>query len=214
VQCGGSERGIKDVREERADIGMCSRALSEKEKDLYGFPIARDGVSIVVHKSNPVKALSNAHVVGIFTGNITNWKAVGGPNAPIAILLRERQKNVTELFNNYYKIKESDIKGNVLVGDNPVTINAIESNPYAVGYISSGYAERAAAAGKPIKILPVSNVMPTRRNIITANYPISRALSLVTKHLPSGLAKDFIDFSLSSSIVDIIEKYEFVPYQD
>jgi phosphate transport system substrate-binding protein len=214
VQCGGSERGIKDIREGKADIGMVSRALSDREKDLYGFPLARDGVSIIVQKNNPVKALSNADVAAIFTRRITNWKEVGGPNEPITVLLREKQKNATELFMKYYNLKETEVKGKLLIGDNPVTIQEMRSSHYAIAYISSGHAAREAASGVPIKILPLNNVMPTSRNIITGNYPISRALSLVTSKLPTGLAKEFIDFSLSSSVVDLIVKFDFVPYED
>jgi len=214
VQCGGSERGIKDLNDGKASIGMVSRVLADAEKKLYAFPIARDGVSIIVHKSNPVTSLSNAQVVGIFTGLITNWNAVGGSDARISVLLREKQKSSTELFFSYYKLKEEGITGTVFIGDNPVMIHALESRRNAIGYVSSGHAESEAARGVPIRILPVNNVMPTRRNIITANYPISRPLMLVTVKLPTGIAKEFIDFALSSSTVDIIEKYNYVPYQD
>ncbi len=214
VQCGGSERGISDLNEGKCDIGMTSRPLNKRESNLLGFPVARDGVSIIVHKNNPVKSLSNAQVVGIFTGKIINWKKIGGLDAPIDVILREKQKSSSELLGDYYKLKWKDIKGRVIAGDNPVTINAVASDPQAIGYVSSGNAEYETAAGIPIKILPVNGMMPTRRNIITGNYPISRPLMLVTSKLPTGLAREFIDFSLSSSIVDLIEKYEYVPYQD
>ena len=214
VQCGGSERGIKDLKEGKTDIGMVSRVLANDEKKMFAFPIARDAISILVHKSNPVTALSNAQVVDIFTGKITNWKDVGGPDAAIAVVLREKQKSSTELFFSYFKLKGETVKGTVIPGDNPVTTNALASNPYAIGYVSSGHAERSAAKGILIKILPVNGVMPTSRNIITGNYPISRPLMLVTMRLPTGVSKKLIDFSLSSSIVDIIEKFDFVPYQD
>jgi len=193
---------------------MASRPLDERENNLLGFPVARDGVSIIVHKNNPVKSLSNAQVVGIFTGKILNWEKVGGPKAPIVVILREKQKSTTELLANYYKLKWDEIKGRVIAGDNPVTINAVASDRNAIGYVSSGDAGHGTSGGIPIKILPVNGVMPTRRNIITGNYPISRPLMLVTTKFPTGLAKEFIDFSLSSSIADLIEKYEFVPYQD
>ncbi len=213
VQCGGSDRGIRDIREGKADIGMIARALTEKEKGLFGFPMARDGVSLILHKSNPVRSLTKEQVIGIFTGRIKNWIQVGGKDAPISVILREKQKPVSELFNDYYKLK-GDIRGKVLPGDNPVTINAVASNQYAISYISSGEAERRANAGVPIKILSVNNVMPTKRNIITGNYPITRPLSLVTNGLPSGMVKEFINYCLSSKVVDVIERFDFVPYED
>lgn len=214
VQCGGSGRGISDAREGKADIGMVSRSLTAKEKDLYGFPIARDGISIILHKDNPVKSLSDAQVTGIYTGKITNWKRVGGKNAPITVINPKKGYSSAELFTHYFNIDYEDIKAAVVAGDNPTRIAAVVGNPNAIAYVSSGEAERKAHAGMPIKPLPFKNIMPTNRNIVTGNYPITRPLILVTKEFPSGLVKTFIDFCLSSAVVDIIELYDFVPYED
>src|ERR1700730_5106336 len=67
VATGGSSRGIQDVREGSCNIGMAGRSLKDDERDLLGFPIARDGVCLIVHKDNPVKSLSSEQVVGIYT---------------------------------------------------------------------------------------------------------------------------------------------------
>lgn len=214
VQCGGSGRGISDAREGKADIGMASRALTEKEKDLYGFPIARDGISVILHKDNPVKALSDAQVADIYTGKITNWKEVGGRDAAITVVNPKKGYSSAELFSHYFKIGYEDIKADIIAGDNPTRIKAVIADPSAIAYISAGEADRTARAGIPIKLLPFNNVMPTGRNIITGNYPITRPLILVTKNLPSGAVKAFIDFCLSQAVVDLIEKLDFVPYED
>src|SRR5262249_37172807 len=76
VQTGGSSRGASDARQGLNDIGMLSRSLNDDEKDMHAFPIANDGVSIILHKNNPVASLSNAQVVDIYTGKVTNWKDV------------------------------------------------------------------------------------------------------------------------------------------
>lgn len=214
VQCGGSGRGISDAREGKADIGMASRALTEKEKDLYGFPIARDGISVILHKDNPVKALSDAQVADIYTGKITNWKEVGGRDAAITVVNPKKGYSSAELFSHYFKIGYEDIKADIIAGDNPTRIKAVIADLSAIAYISAGEADRTARAGIPIKLLPFNNVMPTGRNIITGNYPITRPLILVTKNLPSGAVKAFIDFCLSQAVVDLIEKLDFVPYED
>lgn len=214
VQCGGSGRGVSDALSGKADIGMVSRTLSDKEKNLYSFPIARDGVSIILHKSNPVKFLSDARIADIYTGKITNWKKVGGRDAPIRVVNAQKGYSSAELFVHYFKIDYDDIKAAIVAGDNPARITAVTDNPNAIAYVSSGEAERKAASGVPIKVLPIHNVTPTNRNIITGNYPITRPLMLVTNKLPSGMAKAFIDFCLSSSVVDLIERYDFVPYED
>ncbi len=214
VQCGGSSRGITDAREKKSDIGMVSRVLTEMEKDLYSFPIARDGISIILHKDNPVKSLSDAQVAGIYTGKIINWKTVGGRNASIVVVNPGKGYSSAELFTHYFKINYDDIKAGTVAGDNPTRFRAVLDNPNAIAYVSAGEAERTEKAGLPIKLLPIQNVMPTGRNIITGNYPITRPLTLVTKELPSGVVKAFIDFCLSSTVVDVIERYDFIPYED
>lgn len=214
VQCGGSGRGISDAREGKADIGMASRTLTEKEKDLYSFPIARDGISVIVRKDNPVKSLSDKQVADIYTGKITNWKAVGGVDAPITVVNPPKGYSSVELFTHYFKIEYDDVKAAVIAGDNPERIKAVVKDTNAIAYTSAGEAERTAKAGAPIKQLPFNNVMPTDRNIITGNYPITRPLTLVTKNLPSGMVKAFIEFCLSPAVVEVIERYDFVPYED
>ncbi len=214
VHCGGSGRGISNAREGKADIGMASRALTEKEKDLYGFPVARDGISVILHKENIVKALSDSQVAGIYTGKIVNWKEVGGRDARITVINPKKGYSSVELFTHYFKIDYDEIKAAIVAGDNPTRIKAVIENSDAIAYISAGEADRTARAGALIKLLPFNNVMPTGRNIITGNYPITRPLTLVTKNLPSGMAKAFIDFCLSQGVVDLIEKFDFVPYED
>jgi phosphate transport system substrate-binding protein len=214
VQCGGSSRGISDTREGKADIGMASRALTEKEKNLYGFPIARDGISVIVHKNNPVNFLSDAQIAGIYTGKITNWKKIGGRDAKIIVVNPKKGYSSVELFTYYFEIDYDEIKAAIIGGDNSARIKAVVEHPNAITYTSAGEADRMVLAGVPIKPLPFNNVMPTDRNIITGNYPITRPLNLVTKQLPKGMAKAFIDFCLSPAVVDLIEKFGFVPYED
>jgi phosphate transport system substrate-binding protein len=214
VEAGGSGRGISDVRTGKVDIGMVSRALTDKEKDLYGFPVARDGVCVIIHMNNPVKALSDSQVTGIFTGRIANWKKVGGRDAPIVVLNPAERYSSSELFTHYFGLKYSEIKAHQTVGDNPTRITAIKENPRSICFVSVGEAERKARAGAPVKLLPVGGVAATSRNVATGNFPISRPLTLVTKNLPAGLVKEFIEFSLSSQVFDLIPAFDFVPYSD
>ena len=214
VQAGGSGRGINDARLGKADIGMASRALTDKERDLYAFPIARDGVCVIIHMNNRVKALSDSQVADIFTGRTSNWKKVGGPEAPIIVLAAAERYSSTELFTHYFGLKYSDVKAHQTVGDNPTRIRAVVENPRSICYVSIGEAEREARAGAPIKLLPVDGVAATSRNVATSNFPISRPLTLVTKNLPAGLVKEFIEFSLSSQVFDLIPAFDFIPYSD
>jgi phosphate transport system substrate-binding protein len=164
-------------------------------------------------KGRPRWVLSNDQIAGIFSGEIRAWKTLNGKNTPITVILREKEKPVTELFEKYFKLT-GRIQGTVVPGDNPVTIEAVASNPDAIGYVSSGEAERQANSGAAIRVVPVGGVMPTERNVITGNYPLTRPLSLITRELPSGTVKEFINYCLSSKVVDLIVRFDFVPYED
>jgi phosphate transport system substrate-binding protein len=214
VQMGGSGRGIADARQGKADIGMASRALTEKERDLQGFPIARDGVTLVVHKTNPVSSLTDRQVVEIYSGRITNWKQLGGRDAAILVVKAGPTFSSTELFIHYFDIGYADIKAQRLVGNNPARIKLLIENPDALLYMSVGEAERKAQVGVPIKLLPVGGVAATSKNIRNGNFPISRPLTLVTRELPKGLARTFIEFALSSQVTDLVIAHDFVPYLD
>lgn len=214
VQMGGSGRGLADARAGKADIGMASRALTDKETDLFAFTIGRDGVAIILHKDNPVPALSKQQVSDIFTGRIANWKDVGGRDAAITVFAASTMGGSTELFLDYFQIPLADIKPRELVDPNPARIRAVTENPNGIVYVSVGEAERNAQTGTPIKLLPVGRVPATSRSIRSGNYPISRPLALVTKDLPKGLVKEFINFSLSSQVTEAIERFDFIPYLD
>lgn len=214
VQTGGSGRGIADARQGRADIGMVSRALGEAEQDLVGAPIARDGVALIVHKSNPVRALSDDQVIGIYTGKFTNWKQLGGRDAPILTVAADDRRSSAELFGHYFHLTRDAIKAQRTVGDNALRVKLLAENPSAIVYMSVGEAERAAHAGTPIRALPVAGVEATSRNIRNGNFPISRPLTLVTRAEPVGLAKAFVDYCVSSQVTDIVIAFDFVPYLD
>ncbi|MCP2728802.1 phosphate ABC transporter substrate-binding protein [Limnofasciculus baicalensis] len=211
VQSGGSSRGVTDARQGLADIGMVSRALKDEEKDLQSFAIANDGVGIIVHKDNPIQSLSDAQVTSIYTGKVTNWKNVGGKDGTITVVSKAEGRSTLELFTHYFKLKNSDIKAQVIVGDNEQDIKTVVGNLNAIAYVSIGTAEYGITRGTPIKLLPVSGISATTEDVKNGTFPISRSLNLVTKTQPEGLAKEFIDFAQSTEVQDIVKEQNFVP---
>jgi phosphate transport system substrate-binding protein len=214
VQTGGSSRGIADVRQGLADIGMVSRAMKDDERDLQAFPVARDGVCIILHKENPVSALTDEQIVAIYTGKITNWNAVGGVDAPISVLNKADGRSTLEVFLHYFNLKPSDVKAHVVIGDNEQGVKTVAGNRNAVGYVSIGTAEYDATHGVPIKLLPMGEVPASTESVRKGIFPLSRPLHLVTKTSPSGLAKVFIDYAQSKAVYDLIRQQYFVPLAD
>ncbi|MEY2540153.1 MAG: phosphate transport system substrate-binding protein [Verrucomicrobiota bacterium] len=214
VETGGSARGIHDVREGSCNIGMVGRPLKEEERDLIGFPIARDGVCLIVHKDNPVKSLSSQQVARIYTGQITNWKEVGGNDADITAINRPEGRAQSELFTQYFKIKSGDFKVAGVAGDNEEGVKAVVENHNAIVYMSVGEVDIKVGQGAPIKSLLMDGIPATSRNVRNGHFPIQRPLMLVARTLPSGLMKAFVDFALSPNATEIIRECSFVPYLD
>ena len=211
VQTGGSSRGIADARQGTADIGMVSRALKANEKDLQAFTIAKDGISVILNRDNRVQNLSDKQIVNIYTGKITNWKLVGGTDAPITVVNKAEGRSTLELFAEHFKLKTKDIKADVVIGDNEQGIKTVAGNPNAIGYVSIGSGEYAATHKTPIKLLPVEGVTASITNVSKGTFPISRPLNLVTNTTPTGLQKSFIDFARSPQVQDIVKEQYFVP---
>lgn len=213
VQSGGSSRGVNDARSGVADIGMVSRALKPEEADLHADTIALDGIGIILNTANPVAELGAEQIVAIYTGRITDWKAVGGPDAPIVVVNKAEGRSTLELFLQHFRLRNSDIRPQVVIGDNQQGIKTVAGNPDAIGYVSIGSAEYEAGHGVAIKLLPLDGVAASVANVRNRSFPLSRPLNLVTLPDASALARDFIAFARSERVHDIVEAQYFVPPQ-
>ncbi len=211
VQTGGSSRGINDARSGLANIGMASRSLKDEEKDLKGTAIARDGIGIILNAANMVRSLTDQQIVDIFLGKITDWSAVGGKAGPITVVNKADGRSTLELFLNHFKLKASDIKAQVIIGDNQQGIKTVAGNPNAIGYVSVGTAEFEAGQGTSVKLLSMNGIPATVENIQNGSFPLARPLTLVTKDEPSGVVRAFIDFAQSAAVHDLVKEQFFVP---
>ena len=211
VQSGGSSRGVMDARRGLADIGMVSRDLKEDEKDLIAFPIARDGVCIILNAKNPVSTLSLEQIVAIYTGAIRSWSEVGVRDRPITVVNKAEGRSTLEIFLDYVRLKNTDVRAQIIIGDNEQGIKSVAGNPDSIGYVSVGAAEFAADNGTPLKLLPLGSTAPKTENVANGTYDALRTLNLVTSKPPEGLQKVFIDYAQSSAIDDLIKDQFFVP---
>jgi phosphate transport system substrate-binding protein len=212
VQMGGSSRGVMDARTGLADIGMVSRDLKPDEQDLDAHPIARDGICIILHQSNPVAALADEQIVSIFTGRISNWKDVGGADAPIVVVNKAEGRSTLDLFLQHFKLKNSGIKAHAVIGDNQQGIKTVENSPEAIGYVSIGAAESARKNGAPLKLLPMAGAEASLDNLRNGSFPLARTLHLVTKKgQQNELARKFISFAQSPEAHELVERQYFVP---
>ena len=197
----GSGSGIKAVLEGRCDIGLSSRSLKDEEKaeGLVETVLAYDGIAMVVNPANPVSDLTVEQIAAIYTGEITNWKEVGGNDAEIVLIGREAGSGTRDGFESITGTAEACKYRQELTSTGDV-IATVASNPDAIGYAS------LAALMDTVKALSVSGVTPTEETVKDGSYVIQRPFVLVTKDgtALSATAQKFFDFALSADAADII----------
>jgi phosphate transport system substrate-binding protein len=210
----GSARAVAEVRTGACDIAMLSRGALDSERNLFLFPIARDGVAVIVHRTNPLKNVTDRQLTDILTGKLTNWKSLGGRDAPVHLGWRTSGQGSVELILDHLDLKREQIGRHTTVIANADSIHFAANDPNAITLASVGESERSAEAGIAIKLLAFNGVPASNRTLQNRSYELSRPVTLVTRQLPSGLQKKFIEYALSAQVVDLQRKYGFVPYQE
>ena len=197
----GSGSGIQAVSEGRCDIGLSSRALKsdEKESGLTETVLALDGIAIVVSPENPVSDLDVDTIAKIYTGEITNWKDVGGNDAEIVLIGREAGSGTRDGFESITGTKDACAYRQELTSTGDV-INTVSKNPNAIGYAS------LSAVGESVKALTVGGVAATEDTVRDGSYVVQRPFVLVTKTGSelSPAAQAFFDYATSGAVADII----------
>ena len=211
VQSGGSSRGIMDVRAGTAMLGMVSRALRPDENDLQDVLIARDGIGMIVHADNPVSALSREQVIGIYTGQISNWREVGGDDLAITVVSKAEGRSTLEVFSDHFDISYRQISADVIIGDNQQGIQTVAGSAAAIGYVSIGSAEYEAEQGAAIRLIALDEHTPSTEAVASGNYPISRDLNLVYQEPLSDEARDFLAFTRSPEAAELVSRMYLIP---
>ena len=197
----GSGSGIQAVSEGRCDIGLSSRALKDDEKasGLVETVVALDGIAIVVNPENPVSDLDVDTIAKIYTGEITNWKDVGGNDAEIVLIGREAGSGTRDGFESITDTKDACQYRQELTSTGDV-INTVSQNPDAIGYAS------LSAVGDSVKALTVGGVEATEATVKDGSYVVQRPFVLVTKEDTklSPAAQAFFDYALSADAASII----------
>jgi phosphate transport system substrate-binding protein len=202
VQGGGSGVGVASVLSGTVDIGLCSRDLKpEEEAGLYQTVIAKDGIALIVNKSNAVSDLSVAQLQKIYIGEYTNWQDVGGSNARIIVVNRKEGSGTRSAFEEII-LGELTNTGNCLVeATNDAVLQTVAITNEAIGYISLGSLDPEA-----VKALSIDNISCTKEQIPVGNYQVQRPFLMLTKTVPTGVTQAFIDWIFSEAGQKIVAK--------
>lgn len=204
----GSGAGIQAVQEGRCDIGLSSRNLKDEEKanGLEGTILAYDGIAIIVNPNNPVSDLDVETIAKIYTGEIKNWKEVGGNDVEIVLIGREAGSGTRDGFESITDTEDKCQYRQELTSTGDV-ITTVASNPAAIGYAS------LASVKDTVKALTVDGVTPSEETIKDGSYVIQRPFVLVTKKdtALSENAQKFFDYVTSEAATEIISNAGVVP---
>jgi len=211
----GSGDGAAALVDNRCDIANMSRFMKEKEfKDAVAkniFPVAHvvamDGVCVIVHPSNPVKALTTEHVRNIYMGKIRNWRELGGPNMPIVPISRDTSSGTYETFHGLVMAKKQMAANVEYVNANPQAHARVRNTQGAIGYVGLGFVD------SNVKALEIDKVKPSRKTIAGGTYPVSRPLYMFTAGYPKlgTMTHRFVTFYYTEQGQELVEAKGFVP---
>ena len=208
----GSTTGIAALIDGTASIGMSSRRTKPTEVSAAGAKglnlkptiVAFDGIAIVVNAGNPVKGLTKQQVEKIFTGDITDWSAVGGTAGKISIYTRNTSSGTYSDFKEL-AMKKRDYAGSAqkMAGNEQIAAE-VGKNAGGIGYVGLAYIK---AGG--LKAVPVEGIAPSQATVRSKEYPFSRPTFYYTHGEPAGEAKEFVDFTLSPKGQAIVSQVGF-----
>lgn len=193
VQSGGSTAGIKAARDGTADFGMSSRQLHDSEAaGLVQIVVARDGIAVIVHAENPVHALTLRQLRRIYSGEVRNWREVGGGDAGITVITREEGSGTRDTFQELVMGTGVNIAREALVTAYSGGLRKmVAEDPRAIGYVTFSQINARVHA------IALDGVIPTEQTIRDATYRLQRPFLFLTRGAPTGASEKFLKFVLS-----------------
>ena len=213
VSGGGSGNGIKAIIDGSCDIADASRFIKDKEVKLamqnnvlpVPHRVALDCVVPVVHPSNPLKNITMAQLKAVYTGEIKNWKELGGPDKKIVVVSRDTSSGTYEVWHKIALKKEKVTPKALLQASNGAVAQLVSKNKFAIGYVGIGY------LNDDLKDLTVDGIAATPDTALDGSFPISRALFMFTNGWPTGDALSLLNYIVSPAGQALAQREGFVP---
>ncbi len=210
----GSTTGIAAITDGTAQIGMSSRrakpaevgAASAKGVNMKPTIVAYDGIAVIVNSANPIKSLTKKQVEQIFTGEVTDWSAIGGSGGKISIYTRNTSSGTYSDFKELAMKKRDYAGGSQKMAGNEQIASEVGKNRNGIGYVGLAYTK---AGG--IKVMSIDGVLPSVPTVHAKTYPYARPTFYYTNGEPGGLAKKFLDFTIGAAGQRIVGQVGFVP---
>ncbi len=210
----GSTTGIAAITDGTAAIGMSSRRAKPTEVSgaaakgvtLKPTIVCYDGMAVIVNENNPIKALTKRQVEQIFTGDVSDWSAIGGKPGTFSIYTRNTSSGTYSDWKDLAMKKRDYAKSSQKMAGNEQIAAEVGKNPNGIGYVGVAYIK---APG--VKVIPIEGHLPTKDEVLSKKYPYARPNFYYTNGEPSGEAAKFIEFTHSDAGQKIVEKVGFIP---
>ena len=209
----GSTTGIAAITDGTAQIGMSSRrakpaeisAASSKGVNMKPIIVAYDGLGVIVNAKNPLNNLTKKQVEQIFTGEVTDWSAVGGTGGKISIYTRNTSSGTYSDWKELAMKKRDYAPGSQKMAGHEQIAAEVGKNPNGIGYVGLAYMN---APG--VKVISIEGAKPSKQSVLNKSWPYARPTFYYTNGEPSGVAKQFVDFTLSPAGQQIVERVGFL----
>ena len=210
----GSTTGIAAIIDGTAQIGMASRrakssevgAASAKGVNMKPTIVAYDGIALIVNSANPIKGLTRKQVEQIFTGDVTDWSAIGGKPGAVSVYTRNTSSGTYSEFKELAMKKRDYAPSAQKMAGNEQIASEVGKNANGVGYVGLAYTK---AGG--IKVMSIDGAVPSIESVQAKSYPYARPTFYYTNGEPSGVAKSFLDFTIGPAGQKIVLQVGFVP---
>jgi phosphate transport system substrate-binding protein len=213
---GGTETGIEALIEGETDLCAASRTLRAEEvrrllqkRGSLGISVltAKDALSVYLHPDNPVNSLTMEQITGLFTGEIRNWRDVGGADVPVTVISRQPNSGTFLFFEEHVLQGRPYSRGAETVASTDAVIRRVRELPGAVGYGGLPF-------GDDLSHVAVGGIKPTADNVRNGSYPISRYLYLYASRPLEGELKLFVDWVLSNAGQTVVRNVGYIPLWD
>jgi phosphate transport system substrate-binding protein len=209
----GSATGFAALIDKTAAIGMASRPAKPEEIangkakgiNLKETIVAYDGIAVIVNTANPIKGLTKKQVEQIFTGEITDWSAVGGSGGKISVYTRNTSSGTYAEFKELAMKKRDYAPDSQKLAGNEQIAQEVGKNPNGVGYVGLAYTK---ASG--VRVVPIDGASPSKESVLAKSYPYARPTFFYTNGEPTGVVKEFFDFTVGPEGQKIVEQVGFV----
>jgi len=188
---GGSALGKEIAAAGQVDLGLTSWLPDGPPEGLQATVVARDGMALIVHPTNPITGLTLIQVRELFFGSLGDWQAVGGASSPVQVVSREDGSGTRAAFEAMVMQGERVTPTALVMPNSQAVVDYVARDPRAIGYASMGY------VNDKVRVVAVEGLLPTPQSVSRGEYHLTRDLVILSQLGASAPVRSFLDFALS-----------------